>query len=72
VLDSKQICEQLHTDLDSFSEISQDVDVDITEHNNPVAKVSGPDLSDSSGNSDESQASANVDGDCGGGDNNED
>jgi hypothetical protein len=42
-LDSKEICEQLHNDLDSFSEIRQDAEVDIIEHSDPVAKVSGPD-----------------------------
>jgi hypothetical protein len=72
-LDSKQILKRLHNDLDSFSKISQVADVDITEHSDPVVKVSGPDFRDSNGNSDDSQASANVDGDCGGGgDNNED
>jgi hypothetical protein len=39
VLDSKQICEQLHEDLDSFSETSQDSDIDVVEHNDPDAKL---------------------------------
>jgi hypothetical protein len=47
VLDSKQIHEQFHDDSDSFSEFSQDSDVDIFDHIDPDAKMSGPDLSDS-------------------------
>jgi hypothetical protein len=36
-LDSKQIHEQVHGDLDYFSEISQDADIDITEYGEPDA-----------------------------------
>jgi hypothetical protein len=39
VLDSKQIYEQLYDDLDSFSEISQDTEIDVTEHNGLDATV---------------------------------
>jgi hypothetical protein len=66
-LDSKQIHEQLHDDSDSFSEFSQNSDIDIFDHIDPDDKISGPHLSDSCGNSDDSQASANVGGDGGGG-----
>jgi hypothetical protein len=52
-LDSKQIREQLHDDSDSFSEISQDSDIDIIAHSDPDAKINEPDLSDSGGNSDD-------------------
>jgi hypothetical protein len=41
-LDSKQICEYLHVDADSFSEISQDADIDITECIYPHAEVNRP------------------------------
>jgi hypothetical protein len=46
VLGSKHICEQLHDDSDSFSEISQDSDTDIIEHNDPDAEINRHDLSD--------------------------
>jgi hypothetical protein len=36
-----QIREQLHDDSDSLSEFSQDSDIDITEHTDPDAKISG-------------------------------
>jgi hypothetical protein len=45
-LDSKQIREQLHDSLDSFSEISQDVDIDVIEHHGPDVIINRPDLSD--------------------------
>jgi hypothetical protein len=48
VSDSEQMREQLHDYSDSFSEISQDSDFDITEYSD----LHRPDLSDSSGNSD--------------------
>jgi hypothetical protein len=74
VLDSKQIHESLHDDSDSFSEISQDSDIDKIAHSEPDAKINEPDLSDSGGNSDYGQASTNVDDDdgSGGDDNDED
>jgi hypothetical protein len=53
---------RIHDNLDSFTEISQDTDID--------AKINKPDLSDSS-NSDDSWARENV-GNDGGGDNEED
>jgi hypothetical protein len=53
-LDSKQIHEQLHDDSDSFSEFSQNSDIDTFEHTDTDAKKSGPDLSDSCSNSDDS------------------
>jgi hypothetical protein len=56
-LGSKQISEQLH---DSSSEIIQDSDIDKIEHSDPDSKINRPDLGDSSGNSDDSQASADV------------
>jgi hypothetical protein len=59
-LDSKQIREQLHVDSDSFSEISQDSDIDIIEHSDPDAEINETDLSESGGNSDDGQASTNV------------
>jgi hypothetical protein len=73
-LGSKQIREQLHDDSDSFSEISQDSDIDITAHSNPDDEINETDMSDSGGNSDDGQASINVDDDDGGGgdDNDED
>jgi hypothetical protein len=72
-LNNKQICEQLHDDSDSFSEISQDADIDIIEHSYPDAEISRLDLSDSGGNSDDGQAGENVGGyGGGGGDNDED
>jgi hypothetical protein len=77
-LDSKQICEKFHDDMDSFSETSQDSDIDVTEHNDPDAKINGPDLSGSDGNSDDDQASGSGgdggddDSGSGGGDNDED
>jgi hypothetical protein len=46
-LDSKQIHEQLHDDLDSSSEFSQDSDIDIFNRIEIDAKICGPDLSDS-------------------------
>jgi hypothetical protein len=42
-LDSKQIHEQLHVDSDSFSEFSQDSDIDMFDCIDPDAKISGPD-----------------------------
>jgi hypothetical protein len=66
-LDSKQIHEKLRNDSDSFSEFSQDSDIDIIDHVDPDAEISGPDLSDSGSNSDDGEASANV-----GSDNDED
>jgi hypothetical protein len=77
-LSSKHICEHLHDDSDSFSDISQDSDTDITEHNDPDAETNRCDLSDSSGNSDDGQVCENAgDYDDGGGgrggdDNNDD
>jgi hypothetical protein len=73
-LDSKQIHEQLHDDSDSFTEFSQDSDIDIFDHINPVAEICGPDLSESCSISDDCQASANVGrrGGCSAGHNNED
>jgi hypothetical protein len=61
--------EQLHDDLGSFTEISQDSDIDIIKYSDPDAEINRPELSDTGGNSDDSQASAKVGG--GGGDNNE-
>jgi hypothetical protein len=58
-LDSKEIREQLHDDLDSFSEISQNSDIDVIEHSDPDAKINKPDLSGSGGYSDNGQAGAN-------------
>jgi hypothetical protein len=52
-LDSKQIHEQLHDDSVSFSEFSQDSDIDILDHIDPEAKICGPDLSDSIRHSDD-------------------
>jgi hypothetical protein len=79
VLDSKQIHEQLHDDSDSFSEISQDSDIDIIVHSDHDAEINDPDLSDSGGSSDDGKASTNVDDDDedgdgggGGGDDNDD
>jgi hypothetical protein len=69
-LDSRQIHKQLHDDLDSSSEFSQDSYIDIFDCMDPDAKMSRPDLSDSCSNSDDSQASAYVGGgrgDSGGG-----
>jgi hypothetical protein len=58
----KHIHEQLHDDLDSFSDFSQDSNTDIFECIDPDSEISRPDLS----NSDDSQVSANVGGDDGG------
>jgi hypothetical protein len=55
---------QIHDNLDSFTEISQDAHIDIIEHNDPDAKINKPDMSDSS-NSDDSWADANVGNDGG-------
>jgi hypothetical protein len=65
---------QLHDNLDSFTEISQDSDIDIIKYSDPDVKINRPEMSDSGGNSDDSQASTNVGGGgCGGGsDNTED
>jgi hypothetical protein len=60
VLDSKQIRQQLQDDSDSFSEISQNSDINITEHSDSDAEINRPDLSDSVGNSDDGQADTNV------------
>jgi hypothetical protein len=61
-LDRKQIHEQLHDDLDSFSKVSQDSDVYMFDRIDPDAEISGPDLSDSCSNSDDGQVSGNVGG----------
>jgi hypothetical protein len=53
----------LRDDSDSFSEFSQDLDIDIIERIDPDVKMSGPDLSDSCNNSDDGKASGNVGGD---------
>jgi hypothetical protein len=58
----------LHDDSDSFSEFSQDSDIEIFDCTEPDAKICGPDFSDSCCNSDDSQASANVGSDNGGND----
>jgi hypothetical protein len=50
-LDSKQIHEQLHDDSNSFTEFSQDSDIDIFDHVDPDAVICGPDLSESCSNS---------------------
>jgi hypothetical protein len=64
-LGSKQIREQLHDDSVSYSEIRQDADIHITEHNDSDCKISR--------NSDDGQGIANVsDDESGGGDNDED
>jgi hypothetical protein len=47
---------------DSFSEFSQDSDIDIFDHIDPDAKTRGTDLSDSCHNSDYVQASAIIGG----------
>jgi hypothetical protein len=57
-LGSRQIREQLHDD--SFSEISQDAYIDITEPSDSDDEINRPDLSDNGGNSDGGQSSANV------------
>jgi hypothetical protein len=67
-LDSKQLQEQQHVDSDSFSEFSQDSDIDMFDCINPDAKISGPDLSDTCSNSDDCQVSGNVGDDDGGND----
>jgi hypothetical protein len=67
-LDSKQIHEQLHNDLDSFGDLSQDSDIDIFDRIDPDFEISRPDLSDSCSNSHDSQVGANVGGDDGGND----
>jgi hypothetical protein len=56
-LDSKQIHEQLHDDLDSSSEFIQDSDIDTCIFNciDTDAKICGPDLSDSCSTSDQRQ-----------------
>lgn len=56
---------QIHDNVESFTEISQDADIDITEHSDPDAEINKPDLSDSS-NSDGSLAGAIVGKDGGG------
>jgi hypothetical protein len=60
------------TTQDSFCEISQDAHIYVTEHSDHDAKINRPDLSDSGGNPDDGQESANVsnddDDDDGGGD----
>jgi hypothetical protein len=53
-LGSKQIASN------SSSEITQDSDIDIIEHSDPDAKINRLDLGDNGGNSDDSQASADV------------
>jgi hypothetical protein len=70
--DSKQICEQLHDDSDSVSEISHNIDIDITAHSDPDAKINRSDLSNTSCNSGDGQACANDASGSSGGDNNED
>jgi hypothetical protein len=57
VLANKQIHEHLHDDSDSFSEYSQDSDIDIFDHIEPDAKICGLDLSDSCSNYDDGHAS---------------
>jgi hypothetical protein len=59
-LGSRETCKQLHDDSNSSSEITQDSDIDITEHSDHDAKINKPDLGDSGGNSDDSQVSAVV------------
>jgi hypothetical protein len=71
VLGSQQICKQLHGDLASFSEMSQDADIDVIEHSDPDTKINSPNLSGSGGFSDDSQAGVNVSNDDGGGDDND-
>jgi hypothetical protein len=66
-LGRKQIREQQHDDLDSFSEISQVADIDIIEHRYPDNKINRPDLNDSCSNSDDGQVGANVSSDDDGG-----
>jgi hypothetical protein len=61
-LDSKQIHKQLHHDSDSFTEFSQDLDIDIFDRIDPDAEISGPGFSDSCSNSDDGQVSAHVGG----------
>jgi hypothetical protein len=59
--------EQLHDDLDSFTEISQYSDIDIIKYGDPDAKINRPEMSDSGGNSDDNQVSTNVGGGGAGG-----
>jgi hypothetical protein len=59
-VDCKLICDQLLYDLDSFSEIIQDLYIDIIEHSGPDAKINRPELNDSGGNSGDGQAIAIV------------
>lgn len=59
-LGSKQICEQRYNGSNSSSEITQDSDIDIIEHSDPDAKIKRLNFGDSGGNSDDSQASADV------------
>jgi hypothetical protein len=66
-LDSKQIHEQLHDDLDYFCEFIQDSDIDIFDYIDLDAEITGCDLSDSCSNYD-GQVSANVGGEDGGSD----
>jgi hypothetical protein len=61
-LDNTQIHEQLHDDSHSFSKFSHRSDIYIFNCIDSDAKLCGPDLSDSCSNSDDGQASANVDG----------
>lgn len=62
--------QQMHENSDSFSGTSQDADVNTTECSHLTLKLSRPDLSDTSSNSNDGQADANVStNDCGGGDN---
>jgi hypothetical protein len=67
-LESKEIHEQLHDNLDSFSDFSQDSVIDIFDRTDPDSEISRPDLSDSCSNSDDGQVSANVGSDDGGND----
>jgi hypothetical protein len=58
-LDSKLIREQLNNDSDSFSEFSQDSDIDVFDCIDSDAEISGPGLSC---NNSDGQVSANVGG----------
>jgi hypothetical protein len=53
-LDSKQIHEQLRDDSYPFSKFSHDSDIEIFDHIDTDAEISGPDLSDGC-NSDDDQ-----------------
>jgi hypothetical protein len=61
-MDSMQIRELLHDDSDSYSEFSQDSDIDVFDHVDLDAEICGPGLHESCSNSDNGEESANVGG----------